>query len=119
MIFKEIPLLPTQYWLDFWQLDSKEQICEEFSKRYGNSIEYYKLWVEDNMESVVESTADSFLGKDKRIVVVVSEMSDIFIIHEIIHVLFDLTKTARIEVNYTSQEWVAYMTEYIFNKIKE
>lgn len=119
MIFKEIPLLPTNYWLDFWCFDSKEEAVEEFSKRYGASKKYYKKWITPNQVCIIRSKYDSELHGEERIIMNVSEMTDFVIIHEIVHVIFYLCKHSHVEMGFNSQEWIAYMSEYIFNEIKK
>lgn len=38
--------------------------------------------------------------------------------HEIIHVLWHIGDMANLEMNYDSQEWQAYLAEYLMNKIQ-
>lgn len=119
MIFKEIPLIPTHYCLDFWLFDSLEQACEQFSKRYGESKDFYKDWIIPNMVSVITSTVESEAKGDEKIVMNISAPIDYVIVHEVVHVVFKLSKHTHVEMKSKSQEWVAYMAEYIFIEIKK
>lgn len=117
MIHKEILLLPTQFVLDFWCFSNKAEAVDNFSTKYGLSEYKIGKWITSDQVSIIESTTDSLLKGEKRIVMNVSTMNELVIVHEIVHVIFKLHRLCNIEIGNKSQEWVAYMSEYIYDEI--
>jgi hypothetical protein len=117
MKFKEIPLLPTKFLLDVWICDNLNELSEAFHVRYGASVEYYKGDLHPDAVQVIQSTVDSECKGSKMIVMNMQELQDTVVLHEVVHVVFKLSKITGIEISYKSQEWVAYFVEYIYEEI--
>lgn len=111
--YKQIALLPTHFTLDVWICKDKEALCAAFSKKYSKSIEYIR-------EELTPNQMWSFTGGGyKHLVINVNSLDLGVIVHECTHAMFYLSNLCGIETKYESQEWVAYMMEYIFNQAKD
>jgi hypothetical protein len=117
MIFKSIPLLPTKFSLDVWICDDLDELSAAFSVRYGASVEYYKGDLRPDAVEVISSTEASESRGDKVIVMNMQKLDAVIVLHEVIHVVFKLSKITGIEICQKSQEWVAYFVEYIYEEI--
>jgi hypothetical protein len=113
----KIDLIPTLFELDVWICNDKETLVKLFKEHYGASEEYYSDFISENQVATIYSKSDSLFKGETRIVMNLTGKSINIIVHEVVHVVYHLSKLTGLSVNYKSQEWVAYMTEYIFNQI--
>lgn len=116
ILFKSIPLLPTQYKVDVWICNNKSALASQFNKRYGASADYYNDILTPNQCSNIISTSTSELKGEHVIVVNIKAKIASIIIHEMNHVVYYLSKITGLELNYNSQEWHSYMLEYLYTE---
>jgi hypothetical protein len=115
-IIKTIRLYPTLFCVDVWICNDLEQLSKCFHKRYGAKSKYYKKILTPNQTCIIDSTDESELKGHRRIVVNMSEYDVLVLAHEIVHVLYKLNKCTDLELTKDSQEWQAYLTEYILEQ---
>lgn len=114
ILYKEIKLHPSSWCLDIFICNDNELLALAFNKYFGASKEYYKEEGFGNYVASITSTKQSLNKGHRRIVMVLKSYIDYIFVHEIIHVLFHLSKNSGNEIKYKSQEWVAQMAEYIY-----
>lgn len=127
--FKEIKLYPTRWKLHAFYIDEKYNSNEYskgtrmdlsiiLNKKYGADQEYYFENAETiNTVQVLESTKNSEM-KGERIIVMIINPELKILVHELIHVLYELSNYSAIETNYKSQEWIACFNEYLFEETR-
>lgn len=114
ILFKTIPLLPTQFSVDVWICNDKSALANHFNKRYGASVDYYidNLTPNQCMELVTTNKAE--LKSTHTIVVNMTALKAPVVVHEMNHVIHYLSKITGVEINQQCQEWHSYMLEYLF-----
>lgn len=119
--FKNIKLLPTFQTLDVWVCSDAIELAPAFVKRYGASFEYYSEELDQPKARAsvrkITGTIKSEVKGAEKIVLILSSFNHAYIMHEIIHIISFLSEITGIEYNNKSDEWCAYMSEYIFNEI--
>ena len=128
--FKEIKLLPTEFNLHAYVvgdryshsiISNKDRrlLADVFHKRYGAESEYYYSDL-DRVDSVqtLNTTVKSESKGSTTIVMVISPYLK-SLVHELIHVLWHLSHTSGLDMDYNSQEWQACMYEYLFTELKD
>jgi len=116
MLYKEIRLVPTLFYLDVFIGKTKE-LPKIFNNFYGASVDYYKDTITPLQVCTINSTHKSKFNGEIRIVLNVKNFDIPILFHEINHVLWHLHKLTGIELNYNSQEWSSYFLENIYNEI--
>ena len=117
MILKTIPLIPTEFDLDVWVCNDESKLIKRFKKRYGGTkSEYYDI-VTANCMLRFDSSEDSEMKGKTVFVMILQELKDHVIVHEIVHLLWQMNERIGIEMNANSQEWQAYMSDYVFSSI--
>jgi len=126
---KEIKLLPTLFSLDVYIVGEKYKhnrisekdrkvIASIFVQKYGHGYEYWHEQTNSvNEVFQVTGATKSEHGNTKRIVMVINPHIPT-LVHEIIHVLWYLSKYSGLDMDFNSQEWQACMAEYIFTESK-
>jgi len=114
--FKQVPLLPSMFYLDVWVCNNSQKLCEHFAKRYGGSVERYQEDYYPDMVTRIYSSKDSELKGTTRIVLVMEDFDNKVIAHELIHVMWHFAEECNLEMNYNSQEWQAILFEYLFTQ---
>jgi hypothetical protein len=114
---KTIRLYPTLFSVDVWICTDLEELSKCFNIRYGATSDYYLGQLSPNQTMRIDSTDNSELNGLRTIVVNLQNYDNAVIIHEIIHVIWYLSKLTGIEINRKSQEWQAYFVEYLFTEI--
>jgi hypothetical protein len=117
MKLKTIKLLPTDFYLDVWIGGSVTTLSEAFSKRYGASVEYYKESLGINSLQTINSTLQSELKGETRFVMLLQTKKNQVIVHEILHLLWHMHKRIGLEMTFDSQEWQAWMFDYVYSEI--
>jgi hypothetical protein len=116
--YQNIRLAPTHWTLDVWVCNNKENLLRAFNKRYGASVEYYRDWLTMNQVCNISSIKKSEGKGENYIILNVTSLNTQVLVHEIIHVIFQMNKKTHIDICDDSQEWVAYMTDYLFEYIR-
>ena len=121
--FKNIKLYPTFQTLDVWVYSDSIKLAPAFVKRYGASVEYYSEELDQPKARAsvrkITGTIKSEVNGAEKIVMILSGCEKSYIVHEIIHVISFLSELTGIEYNNKSDEWCAYMAEYLFNEISD
>lgn len=117
--FQEIKLIPTKFCVDVWVCNDMKQLSLQFNKRYGASAEYYYDETTRNQVCTLTATDKSELKGITRIVMNINSWNVAVIVHEIIHVVYHLSKQCQLDMGYDSQEWVAYYAEYLFEQMTD
>ena len=128
--YKEVKLTPTLFDLDVFIVSDRynhnaitksdrKSLSKILHIKYGGNYEY---WFE-NSETINEvfttrSHKKSYFKGELRIVLIINPSIKV-LVHEVIHILWNLAKATSLDMNYDSQEWQAIMYEYIFTEIKE
>ena len=110
--FREVPLLPTQWVLDVFVGMDEGKKQSLYNERYGD----YDNDVSCNEVTVIHSDEDSPLKGEIRIVMSLEAFDPAILSHELIHVLWRLSRHCQTEMNFNSQEWQACMFEYLMNE---
>lgn len=117
LLFKEIPLYPTDFKLDVWVGGTKKQIIGACTNRYLQEFHWY------GDDTIKYSDGFVEIGNKKDgtpcIILWLETLEPKIAAHEIIHIIFALSVIADTEINQDSQEWVAQMTGYLFEKITD
>ena len=118
--FKEIKLLPTDFNLHAYvvgdkyshsRISNKDRrlLADVFHKRYGLEFEYhYNRLDQVDFVQTIGTTVKSEAKGETTIVMVVSPYLK-SLVHELIHVLWYLSKSSGLDMDYNSQEWQAWM----------
>jgi hypothetical protein len=117
--FKTVKLHPTEFSLDVWIGDSIEYFSELFNKRYGDSKEYYKETLTLNQVMIIDPTDGSECAGERRIVLNLDDFDLVTMVHELFHVVMELSFCSGVEVTRESQEWGACMIDYLFREISD
>jgi len=118
LYFKTIRLEPTNWSLDVIVGTDADQIATFCAARYGYSKEYHEEDADGDWVSRFDSKEDSELKGERRIIMKLRDLKNKGImIHELMHVLFYLEKATAIEINWSSQEWVAIFMERTWNEL--
>lgn len=112
-LLKTIRLYPTLFEVDIWLCNNLDNLSKAFNNRYGASIEYYKEETYQNQCGTIDSKDNSELKGRKQIVINLDEFNITVLYHELIHVLYHLSKITHLETTYDAQEWIAYFNEYL------
>jgi hypothetical protein len=115
----EIKLLPTLWVCDWWLYDDEKTLYKQFEKQYGGTVEYYSRAIYQDACQVIGSTEKSLSKGNKVIVVNIKDKSDLCIIHEANHVIYELFKNIGIDDYFENQEWHSYYLEYIYDAVKK
>jgi hypothetical protein len=67
----------------------------------------------------ITGTRKSEVKGSEHIVCIINVFRKGIIAHEIIHILFYLNEITGVQINTTSDEWSAYMVEYLLNEIMD
>ena len=117
--FKTVKLHPTEFSLDVWVGDNVDFFAELFNNRYGASKEYYQNMLTLNQVMVIDSTDGSECGGERRIVLNLDSFDYVTMVHELFHVVMELSFCSGVEVTRESQEWGACMIDYLFREISD
>lgn len=118
LLNKTIKLEPTHWNLDVIVGTDLDQIAEYFTTRYGPPKEDHRKHAHGNWVTTMESSEESELKGENRIVLKLEDLKNKgIIIHELIHVLFHLQNKTAIEISYESQEWIAIFMERTWNEL--
>lgn len=117
--FKSIRLYPSEFEVDVWIGKDRDLLAENFHKRYGASVDYYKEELRDNAVQVLRATMKSELKGDKVIVMNVESLDLGILIHELNHIYYHLCSILHITLHHESQEWHSYMLEYLYEETKD
>jgi hypothetical protein len=112
-VFKEVRLFPMHTMLDIWICNNQNNLCKQFSQRYGNSIEFWKEELGSNQVMTFKSTKDSDLKGETRIVMNITSIDLNVMVHEYNHVVYHLAAVCNFSLTDDSQEWHSYMLEYL------
>jgi len=109
-LYVEVPLFPTDFILDVWLCSNHDKICANFDKFYG-IIDPEAIVL--NSCNVIETSEDSYLEGEIRIVIILDSFHLPNLVHEINHALWCLSILTNLEVNKDTQEWSSYMLGYM------
>ena len=123
ILHKRIRLYPTDFSLDVYICKDLELLCKRFAEEYGESVEYWRETYIGNDSynscNTISSREGSNTGDKTVIVINMDEFSYPILAHEAFHAICDLSDITDIEVGVKSQEWVAYMIDYIMHECEE
>lgn len=120
MYTKTIPLLPTHFSLDVL-ITNKEKTAIKFQhKEYGLSKESLKKEGQQvNTVATIDSQKKSKYKGERRICLILEGFKPAIVVHELIHVLWHLSKYSGLDINYNSQEWQALFMEQLYVQIMD
>lgn len=110
-----IELHPTFYKLDILVCSDRDRLAKFMSKRYGEDESYYLPILTKPFCGVIEHSGEYA----NRIVICTPTYNVITMAHEVIHATWQLDNIAGFKMNYTSQEFQAYMVSYILSHLYE
>ena len=116
MRFKEIRLYPTEFTLDIYITEDASLLTEIFENRYG-ADEDFILTLDTDICLSFETDIGSELRGHKAFVIILKKLEPYIVVHELIHLMWQLNETINIEMNKDSQEWQALFMEYLTNEI--
>ena len=116
---KSIRLYPTLFHVDVWICSDLDLLANQFSRRYGASVEYYKEDLELNSTQDIKPTANSELKGDYTIVVNMQKLDLPTLVHELNHVFYHLLKIIGVKISMDNSEWHSYMLEYLYEETKD
>lgn len=119
MIHKRIRLYPTEFTLDVFVGDVKEDLANEFKKKYGSSYEYWLDYIVPNCVYKIKAEEDSEGKGSTEFAMSLTKFKHGVIAHECVHVVHELAHHIGLSTGYKSTEWFAYMVEYIFDEIEK
>ena len=109
---KTFRLYPTLFYIDVF-------VCSKIKRKYLKKRYGLKESIKPNECGTIYSSKKSELKGIKRFYICLESTEyDNIIIHEIVHLLWHLSKEMNIELKYESQEWQANFFEMVFNEIK-
>lgn len=116
---KIIELLPSRWTLDVIVSRSEEDVRNHLLGNYGIHEEYvYDGGKHVNSVVTISTGLDTkYKGESRVLLILESNNKPHIVVHEIIHVLWHLSKHSGIDMHYHSQEWQAMMAEYLFTEI--
>lgn len=119
MKLKQINLLPTEFVLDVWIEKDLDKLAKQFHKYYGASEEYYSNNLSPYQVSTANTTTKSLSKGHTKIIMNLKQIDGRIVTHECMHVLWHLHNITGLEMNYDSQEWQAYMIDYLYHNIMD
>ena len=116
--FREIPLYPTQFYVDVWVCEDRDLLAKHFKRRYDMSQDYFDDKISPNQVCDIEIGGKAKLCGHTRILMNVIKFDLPVIVYELNHVVYHLAALCGLKTNEETQEWVSYLLEYLFERCK-
>jgi len=112
VLYKAIPLLPTDFTAEILFCPDKEPVTQAMARLYGGSVEYYDTELRGDEVNIIESFGT------KHIVCILRSKDPYIIAHEAVHITWYLQSMVGFTFSATSQEIQAYYVGYLVREIQ-
>ena len=116
---KTIELLPSPWKLDVIVTSSRKKAINYQVKTYGLKKALLKEEKQhlNTVSTIISGAKTSRKGETRIVLILDSKANKGVVVHELMHVMWHMSKRSGTEMNYESQEWQALMIEHLFNKV--